>query len=146
MGNKSFAQKVMPLFGLLYVGIGLIGFAVTGFGNFLQNTGDFILLSGLSVNPFHNVVHIAIGAFLLIMAFQETSTAEGACLGVGIFYVAAFVIGFVGPTNLTIISMEGRGDLENFNHLLNGAALLAIGLISSASTESAAKRRGGVPA
>ncbi|MEJ7826320.1 MAG: hypothetical protein WKF48_12875, partial [Solirubrobacteraceae bacterium] len=60
-GNSSLAQKVMPLFGALYVGIGLIGFLVTGFGNFLQNTDDFLLISGLSLNPFHNVVHLTIG-------------------------------------------------------------------------------------
>ncbi|HEV7805772.1 MAG TPA: DUF4383 domain-containing protein [Solirubrobacteraceae bacterium] len=134
-GNDSLAQRIMPLFGALYIGIGVIGFAFTGFGSFLQNTDDYILISGLSVNPFHNVVHIAIGAFLLIMSRQSTSTAEGACLGVGIFYVAAFVIGFVGPTNLTIISMQGRGDLENVNHLLNGVILLGLGLISSMATE-----------
>jgi uncharacterized protein DUF4383 len=134
-GNDSLAQRVMPLFGALYVAIGVIGFAVTGFGSFLQNTDDYILISGLSVNPFHNVVHIAIGAFLLIMSRQSTTTAEGACLGVGIFYVAAFVIGFVGSTNLTIISMQGRGDLENVNHLLNGVILLSLGLISSMATE-----------
>ncbi len=145
MGGSSLAQKAMPLFGALYIGIGLIGFAVTGFGSFVQNTGDFILIDGLSVNPFHNLVHLAIGAFLIIMSRQSTTTAEGACLGVGIFYVAAFVIGFVGPTNLTIISMQGRGDLENFNHLLNGVVLLTIGLISSAATEKAAQRSG-VPA
>jgi len=132
----------MPLFGVLYVVIGVIGFAVTGFSNFLQNTGDYIFLSGLSVNPFHNVVHIAIGGFLLIMSRQATSTAEGACLGVGIFYVAAFVIGLVGPTNLTIIGMEGRGDLENFNHLLNGVILLGLGLASSAATDAQARRTG----
>lgn len=134
-GEQSLAQRVMPLFGLLYVGIGVLGFAFTGFGNFLQNTDDFILISGLSVNPFHNVVHLAIGAFLLIMSRQSTTTAEGACLGVGIFYVAAFVIGFVGTTNLTIIGMQGRGDLENVNHLLNGVVLLTLGLVSSAATE-----------
>jgi len=145
MSGTSLAQKVMPLFGLLYVAIGLIGFIATGFGSFLQNTDDFILLSGLSVNPFHNVVHLAIGGFLIIMSRQGTSTAEGACLGVGIFYVAAFVIGFVGPTNLTIIGMEGRGDLENFNHLINGVLLLSIGLISSQRTELQAKRSG-IPA
>lgn len=144
-GNTSLAQKVMPLFGALYVGIGVIGFAVTGFGSFLQNTGDFILISGLSVNPFHNLVHIAIGGFLLIMSRQGTTTAEGACLGVGIFYVAAFVIGFVGPTNLTIIGMDGRYDLENFNHLLNGVALLGLGLISAAASDAQAKRSG-IPA
>ena len=137
-GDDSLAQKIMPLFGALYIGIGVIGFAFTGFGSFLQNTDDYILISGLSVNPFHNVVHLAIGAFLLIMSRQSTTTAEGACLGVGIFYVAAFVIGVVGPTNLTIISMQGRGDLENINHLLNGTILLTLGLISSMATE---KRR-----
>jgi len=144
-GNSSLAQKVMPLFGVLYVVIGVIGFAVTGFGNFLQNTDDFIFLSGLSVNPFHNVVHLAIGGFLLIMSRQATSTAEGACLGVGIFYVAAFVIGVAGATNLTIIGMEGRGDLENVNHLINGVILLGLGLASSAATE-AQSRRTGLPA
>ena len=144
-GNKSFAQQIMPLFGVLYVAIGLIGFAVTGFSNFLQNTDDSILLSGLSVNPFHNLVHLAIGAFLLIMSRQGVTTAEGACLGVGTFYVAAFVIGVIGPTNLTIIGMQGRGDLENFNHLINGVLLLGIGLISTSATEAAAKRSG-IPA
>jgi len=132
----------MPLFGALYVAIGLIGFVITGFGNFLQNTDDFILLSGLSVNPFHNLVHLAIGGFLIIMSRQTPTTAEGACLGVGIFYVAAFAIGVIGESNLTILGMFGRGDLENFNHLINGVLLLGIGLISSAATESDAKRRG----
>ena len=134
-GNTSLAQRVMPVFGALYIGIGVIGFAITGFGSFLQNTDDHILLSGLSVNPFHNLVHIAIGGFLLIMSRQSATTAEGGCLGVGIFYVAAFVIGVVGPTNLTIISMQGRGDLENFNHLINGVLLLSLGLISAAATD-----------
>lgn len=142
MSGTNLAQRLMPLFGVLYVAIGLIGFAVTGFSNFLQNTDDSILLSGLSVNPFHNLVHLAIGAFLIIMSRQAPTTAEGACLGVGIFYVAAFVIGVVGESNLTIIGMFGRDDLENFNHLINGTVLLGIGLISSAASEADAKRRG----
>lgn len=142
-GNKSFAQQVMPLFGVLYVAIGIIGFTITGFSNFLQNTGDALI--GFSINPFHNLVHLAIGGFLLIMSQQGATTAEGACLGVGIFYIAAFVIGTVGGNNLTIISMSGAGDLENFNHLVNGIALLGIGLISTSATEAAAKRSG-VPA
>jgi len=145
MSGTSLAQRLMPLFGILYVAIGVIGFVITGFSNFLQNTDDYILLSGLSVNPFHNLVHLAIGAFLLIMSRQSTTTAEGACLGVGTFYVAACVIGVVGGTNLTIIGMQGAGDLENFNHLINGVLLLGIGLISTSATESEAKRTG-VPA
>lgn len=140
MSGSSLAQKVMPIIGIFYVIIGLLGFTVTGFNAFLANTSDELF--GFSVNPLHNVVHIAIGGFLIIMSRQTTSMAEGACLGVGLFYVTAFVIGVIGESNLTIISMFGRGDLENFNHLVNGGLLLAIGLVSTAATESDAKRRG----
>lgn len=143
MGNSSLAQKIMPVIGAFYVVIGLIGFTITGFSSFVQNTDDALI--GFSINPFHNLVHLAIGGFLIIMAFQSSSSAEGACLGVGLFYIVAFVIGVVGESNLTIISMFGRGDLENFNHLVNGVLLLGLGLISSAATESQAKRRG-IPA
>ncbi len=143
MGNSSPAQVIMPIIGLFYVVIGIIGFTITGFGNFVQNTGDEMI--GFSINPFHNVVHFAIGAFLIIMAFQKTSIAEGACLGVGLFYVVAFVIGVVGESNLTIISMFGRGDLENFNHLLNGVLLLGLGLVSTGASEAQSKRTG-IPA
>jgi len=143
MSNTSLAQKVMPLIGLFYVVIGVIGFGVTGFGSFVQNTNDDLL--GFSINPFHNLVHFAIGAFLIVMALQKASIAEGACLGVGLFYVVAFVIGVVGASNLTIISMSGRGDLENFNHLVNGVLLLLLGLASTAATEAQSQRTG-IPA
>lgn len=139
-GNLSLAQKVMPIIGAFYVLIGVIGFFITGFGGFVQNTGDELI--GFSINPFHNLVHLAIGAFLIIMSRQSTASAEGACLGVGLFYVTAFVIGVVGESNLTIISMFGRGDLENFNHLVNGVLLLGLGLVSSGATEASQKRRG----
>ncbi len=143
MSGTSLAQKVMPIIGFFYVLIGVVGFFITGFSNFVQNTGDELI--GFSINPFHNLVHLAIGAFLIIMSRQSTSTAEGACLGVGLFYVTAFVIGVIGGTNLTIISMSGAGDLENFNHLVNGALLLGLGLVSSGATEAQAKRSG-IPA
>jgi uncharacterized protein DUF4383 len=140
MGNLSLAQRVMPIIGAFYVLIGVIGFFITGFGNFVQNTGDALI--GFSLNPFHNLVHLAIGAFLIIMSRQSTASAEGACLGVGLFYVTAFVIGVIGESNLTIISMFGRGDLENVNHLVNGVLLLGLGLVSSGATEASQKRRG----
>jgi hypothetical protein len=143
MGNTSLAQKLMPVIGLFYVLIGLIGFTITGFSNFVQNTGDELL--GFSINPFHNLVHFAIGGFLIIMSLQGPSIAEGACLGVGLFYIVAFVIGVAGESNLTIISMFGRGDLENFNHIVNGVLLLGLGLISSGATEAQSKRTG-IPA
>jgi hypothetical protein len=139
--NKSLAQGLGPIFGLFYVAIGIIGFTVTGFDGLTQNTGDKLL--GFHVNPFHNIVHIGIGLFLLIMTTRfSTAVAEGAVLGVGIFYIAAFVIGVVAKDNLTILSMVGAGDLENFNHIVNGVALLTIGLLSTGASEARAKRTG----
>lgn len=138
--GTSLAQRLAPIIGAFYVAIGVIGFAVTGFDNFLRNTPDELV--GFSVNPFHNLVHMAIGAFLIIMCTRGPAIAEGAVMGVGLFYIVAFVIGVAAPDNLTIISMYGSGDLENLNHIVNGVLLLTIGLLSSARTASDAKARG----
>jgi hypothetical protein len=141
MRQDSLAQRVAPFFGALYITIGVLGFFVTGFGNFVQNTSDELI--GFSINPMHNLVHLLIGIFLIVMATRPSvPVAEGAVLGVGLFYVTAFVIGTVSADNLTIISMYGHGDLENFNHLVNGVALLGLGLVSSAQTASRMKREG----
>ena len=141
MQQDSLAQRVGPFFGLLYVTIGILGFFVTGFDNFVQNTGDTLI--GFSINPMHNLVHLLIGAFLIIMSTRpNVAAAEGAVMGVGLFYVVAFVIGTVSKDNLTIISMYGYGDLENFNHIVNGVALLTVGLLSSASTSARLRRQG----
>jgi Domain of unknown function (DUF4383) len=141
MRQDSLAQRVAPFFGALYITIGVVGFFVTGFDNFVQNTDETLI--GFSINPLHNLVHLLIGAFLIIMATRPSvPVAAGAVLGVGLFYVTAFVIGTVSADNLTIISMYGRGDLENFNHLVNGIALLTLGLVSSAQTAARMKREG----
>lgn len=141
MQGQSLAQRIGPLFGALYVGIGIVGFFVTGFDNFVQNTDE--ALFGFAINPMHNLVHLAIGAFLIIMSTRRSMpAAEGAIMGVGLFYVVAFVIGSISKDNLTIISMYGYTDLENYNHLVNGVALLSLGLISSARTQLRMRQRG----
>jgi hypothetical protein len=139
--GPSMAQRVAPLIGGLYVAIGIIGFFITGFGNFVQQTPDELI--GFSINPMHNLVHLAIGAFLIIMCTRGSAPiAEGAVMGVGLFYIVAFVIGVIAPDNLTIISMSGAGDLENYNHIVNGIALLTIGLLSSGATQASMRRQG----
>jgi ABC-type uncharacterized transport system ATPase component len=57
----------------------------------------------------------------------------------------AFVIGVVAPDNLTIISMNGAGDGENFVHIITGVTALSAGLVSVGQSEAAAKRSG-IPA
>ena len=115
---------------------------MTGFGGALTGEqGDAIL--GISINQFHNIVHLGIGAFLLIMSLQKNdAAAEGAVMGVGLFYVVAFVIGVISSDNLTIIGMRGADDPANFFHLLSGVTLLVVGLLSSSASAAQAKKRG----
>ena len=141
MQGTCLARLVIPILGAVYVLLGLAGFLVTGFEGFTQDGPDELL--GLSLNPFHNIVHAGAGLFLIIMGLQRNcAAAEGAAMGAGLFLIVAFVIGVVGPNNLTILSMRGEGDLNNFNHLIVGIASLVVGLMSSAQSSAQMKRRG----
>ena len=142
MGNKSLAAGAALLIGASYVAIGIVGFFVTGFGGFLADSGDTLLFGFASINPMHNLVHVLIGAFLIAMTRFSTASTEGALMGVGLFYIVAFVIGVIAPDNLTIIAMNGAGDGENLVHIVTGVTALTAGLLSSAQSEAAAKRRG----
>jgi hypothetical protein len=138
----TLAGKVGVAFGAFYVAIGVIGFFVTGFGGALTGEhGDSLL--GVSINQFHNIAHVGMGAFVLILSLlKNVAAAEGAVMGVGLFYVVAFVIGVIASDNLTILGMRGADDPANFFHLLSGVTLLVVGLLSSAATAQAMKRRG----
>ena len=138
----SLAARVGVAFGAFYVVLGIVGFMITGFDGALTGEQGHELL-GISINQFHNIAHLGIGAFLLIMSLQKNdAAAEGAVMGVGLFYVVAFVIGVMNNDNLTILGMRGEGDPANFFHLLSGVALLLVGLLSSGATASQAKKRG----
>jgi hypothetical protein len=140
--GTSLAARVGVAFGAFYVAIGVIGFGITGFGGALTGEhGDSLV--GISINQFHNLVHLGIGLFLLILSLQKNdAAAEGAVMGVGLFYVVAFVIGVIASDNLTILGIRGAGDPANFFHLLSGGALLVVGLLSSGVTSALAKKRG----
>ena len=142
MGNKSLAAGASLLIGASYVAVGIIGFFITGFDAFLRDTGQTLLFGFASINPMHNLVHVLIGAFLIAMTKASTASTEGALMGVGLFYITAFVIGVIAPDNLTIIAMNGAGDGENLVHIVTGVTALTAGLLSVGQSEAAAKRRG----
>ena len=139
--QKSLAQVMLPILGLVYVVLGLVGFGVTGFDGFTQNGPDELL--GGVMNPFHNIVHIGAGLFLIIMVLQKNhAAAEGAAMGAGLSLIVFFIVGVAADDNLTILSTNGVGDFNNFNHLVVGVTLLVVGLLSSGATSSQMKRRG----
>lgn len=137
-GAKAFSQKFALVAGLVYVGIGIIGFAVTGF-NDVVGVSNEALLGIFYLNPFHNIVHIAVGGLWLFGALVLTREGtEGLNIAIGGFYVLAAVLGFLGY--LDLVNVKPALDADNFLHLVSGVLplLLGSGLLAGADAEPAA--------
>ena len=96
MEEASPARLYCLLVGAVLVIAGIIGF----FYEASFATGDSIrsedVFGVLAVNGWHNLVHIAIGALLLICA---GSAARVAALFVGVLYIVLCVLGFIATSN-----------------------------------------------
>ncbi|HKH23423.1 MAG TPA: DUF4383 domain-containing protein [Solirubrobacterales bacterium] len=126
MEEASPARLYCLLVGAVLVIAGIIGF----FYEASFATGDSIraddVFGVLSVNGWHNLVHIAIGALLLAAA---GSAARGAALFVGVLYIALCVLGFIATSdngigfiaeNDTLIKLVPVNDEDNVLHLILG--------------------------
>ena len=98
--GKTWPELAALAFGAIYLLIGIIGFFITGFGDFFGNhngmdmahEGDTLL--GFMINPAHNVVHILIGlAGIALSRTLKSARTYGLLLLVG--YGAAFVYGLI---------------------------------------------------
>ena len=126
MEEASPARLYCLLVGAVLVIAGIIGFFYEG--SFA--TGDSIkaedVFGVLSVNGWHNLVHIAIGALLLIAA---GSAARGAALLVGVLYIVLCVLGFIATSNSgigfiaennTLFKLVAVNNEDNVLHLILG--------------------------
>jgi hypothetical protein len=126
MEEASPARLYCLLVGAVLVIAGIIGF----FYEASFATGDSIrrqdVFGVLSVNGWHNLVHITIGALLLIAA---GSAARGAALLVGILYIVLCVLGFIATSNSgigfvaendTLIKLVAVNNEDNVLHLILG--------------------------
>lgn len=132
MRDLTPARMFAGAFGIVYLLVGLAGFGVTGFDNWLgTNTGETLLW--FELNPLHNVVHIAIGVALLGGSVRPTS-ARAITWVVGLTYLVVGVIGFwaVGE-EWNILSLNHA---DNWLHV--GTAVIA--LIAVTISENRATR------
>ncbi|MGY1740568.1 MULTISPECIES: DUF4383 domain-containing protein [unclassified Blastococcus] len=98
--GMTWPQMLAMAFGVIYLLVGIVGFFITGFGDFFGNEAlpgahhvDDNLL-GFMINPMHNVVHILIGAAGIALARTLAGARTyGWLLAVG--YGAAFVYGLI---------------------------------------------------
>lgn len=111
--------------GVVYLLVGLVGFAVTGFDDFAgTNTNENLII--FEINPLANIVHMAVGALLLFSAMKGVAAAKGSNVLVGAVYLALGIIGlFILDSDLNILSLNGA---DNVLHLASAAVLLGVGL------------------
>ena len=119
---KTPAQTFALVFGIVYLVVGILGFFVTGFGDFFSKTGDTLIL--FPVNPAHNIVHLLLGAIWL-GASRTHATAKSANLGIGIAYLLVFLIVLFGA--LKWLAIDSGITADALLHLVSGAAAVYFG-------------------
>jgi hypothetical protein len=64
--GKTVPEILALAFGAIYLLVGIVGFFVTGFDHFADNSQHEMLLFFM-VNPLHNIVHILVGVAGLVL-------------------------------------------------------------------------------
>ena len=118
--GRTPAQTFALVFGVVYLAVGIIGFAVTGFdGWFSESFNEELLIFPL--NPAHNIVHLLIGAVWL-WSSRTAATARMANVGIGIAYLAVFLLGLLGA--LKWLAIDSGINPDQLLHV--GTGLLAV--------------------
>src|SRR5919106_4860116 len=91
---RTIAQSFCLLIGAGLIAVGVLGFVFggTGFDAGGDVQGDDLAI--FEVNGWHNVVHIATGAFLVVVSMRAAAAAFGALI-FGALYAGVAVWGFV---------------------------------------------------
>ncbi len=117
------AQTFALAFGVVYLLIGLVGFAVTGFDGFAAESYNEELVI-FALNPLHNIVHIAIGG-LWIGSSRTHQAAKSTNTLVGAVYGLVFLLGLLGV--LKFLAIEDAAEPDNYLHLVTAALALYFG-------------------
>ena len=127
------AQRFAAVFGVVYLLVGVAGFAITGFSDFAGHHHHTLLI--FAVNPLHNVIHLALGVAWLAAApwFRAARVAN---LVIGVVLGLVTVLGFVGVTDM--LGMSGFADPDNFLHLATATLALYFGSVAAGGTDSRA--------
>lgn len=124
-GAKTFEQKFALFASLIYLTIGVIGFFVTGFNAVVAESNE-ALFGIFLINPYHNIVHIALGSLWLLAALVlSPAGTEGVNIMIGGVYILATVLGFLGY--FTLLNIQPGLDPDNFLHLFSGLLPLIFG-------------------
>jgi Domain of unknown function (DUF4383) len=129
MRDRSLAQTLALVFGIAFLGVGVLGFIpgiTTNLGDikFAGNDSPSELLGIFQVSILHNIVHLLFGIAGVAMA-RTWDSARTYLLGAGLIYVVLFVYGLIVKTDndANFVPFNNADDLLHLG--------LAIGLLGS---------------
>lgn len=134
VGTDSLGKKFALVAGAIYASIGVLGFFFTGFSHFTEMNGASIF-GVFHLTPFHNIIHIGVGALWLIAAFALSPTAaSGVNIAIAGVYVLAAIVGSMGALQFLGV-MPGSAEPDFFLHLVTGVLSLVAGLIPTGGSQ-----------
>ena len=133
MEGASPARLYATVVGAVLVIAGIIGFFYSAsFGS----PGEVDDVFGiLSVNAWHNIVHILTGALGLLLAGYA---AREYALGLGVVYLVIAVWGFIIGSGDSILGFIPINTEDDFLHLILGILGIAAGLATPRATQAGA--------
>ena len=137
MNGRSPAQVYAFVIGGTLVIAGIIGFFYSAAFDSPGKVHD--VFGVLSVNGWHNVVHIVTGALGLLSLGYAASRAYA--LGLGVVYIAIAVWGFIIGNHDSILSIVPVNTEDDVLHLVIGLLGVAAGLAGEAEPRLATSGR-----
>ncbi len=138
-GSKTAAQWFAYAVGLVLVAAGLIGFAYDGSFDTGQGIDGDKVLGILEVNGIHNIVHIASGLLLLLVAPKRV-TARYGVIAFGLVYALVTLIGLIDGED--VLGLLPVNPADNILHIALTLLALLAGFASPADDARHAGARG----
>ena len=122
MADSSPARLYALIFGAVLTIAGIVGFFYSAHFGSPGKTSDVFGI--LTVNGWHNIVHIATGVIGLAV-FSSYAASRSYAIGLGIVYIVVAVWGFIIGSGDSILTIVPVNTADNFLHLLIGVAGIA---------------------
>jgi len=123
-GTRSANRTLGYVLGIVFLLVGVLGFVATSGVGFASTQGKSLL--GFELNPLHNIVHLLVGALLLVGATRGVAASRAVNTAVGGVYLLVGIIGlFILDSSANILALNGA---DNVLHLVSAVVLLSVGL------------------
>ena len=135
--GKTWPELLALTFGAVYLLVGIVGFFITGFDNFADNSQHEMLLFFM-INPLHNIAHILVGVLGLLLGRTLAGARTYGWLLAGL-YAVLFVYGLIAVGESWDFLNVNAGD--NVLHIATAVVGLVIALLPVRNTVDAGRGR-----